>query len=164
MPDRFRAFLDRPLDPRAARAVLVLALASFVGFAAVALVGLGTEDGRGSSTSAATPAPSSTPPAGGSNGRSRATVPRQDPQDRLGTAAAQAARGELRSHRALQHVPYRDDGVLIDLVGARHGRALLLVRGGDLTAARRGWQRFLDRYDDEGADYRPIFHSGGRDG
>lgn len=169
MPDRLRALLDRPLDPHVARAVLVLASAILVGFAAVALVGLGTSgDGHGPSTSSAhgeaMPAPSPARSVAPSKTKAPVTIQPQDPQDRSGTAAARAARRELRSHGALQHVPYRDDGVSIDLVGARHGRAVLLVRGSDPAAARRGWQGFLDRYDDEGADYRPIFHVGGRNG
>lgn len=168
MPDRLRALLDRPLRPRVARAVLVLASAVFVGFAAVAVVGLSVgAGGRGASTSAndeAALAPSSARPEAGSNPRARAAVPRQDPQDRRGSAAARAARRELSSHRALQHVPYERGGVSVTLVGARRGRALLRVRAGNLAAARRGWQRFLDRYDDEGAGYLPIFERGGRNG
>lgn len=168
MPDRLRALLDRPLDPRVARAVLALASAVFVGFAAVALVGLSVgAGGRGASTSAndeAAPAPSSARPEVRPNPKARAPVPHQDPQDRRGSAAARAARRELSSHRALQHVPYGQGAVSITLVGARRGRALLRVRAENLAAARRGWRRFLDRYNDEGAGYRPIFESGDRDG
>jgi hypothetical protein len=168
VPDRLRALLDRPLDPRVARAVLVLASAVFVGFAAVALVGLSSGvQGRGSSTSAAgeaTPAPRSARPESRPTAMAEVAVPRQDPQDRRGSAAARAARGELRSHRALQHVPYERGGLSITLAGARGGRALLRVRAESVAAARRGWRRFLDRYADDGADYRAIFDGGGRNG
>ncbi len=161
MPDRLRALLDLPLDPRVARAGLVLASAVFLGFAAVALVGLGNGgDGPESSTSAhgeAPAAPRLARPEYRSHAKARAAVPRQDPQDRSGSAARRAARHELRSHRALQHVPYEREGVSITLVGARSGRALLRVRADDLAAARRGWRAFLVRFGDDGRAYQPIF-------
>jgi hypothetical protein len=145
--------------------VLVFAAAAFVGFAVLALVEFNPAGGgRTSGSGEAPPAQSPAHPAAKARAKARIAVPHQDPQDRSGTSAARAARRELRSHRALQHIPYRDDGVSIDLVGAKDGLALLRVNGGDFAAARRGWRRFLDRYDDEGQGYRPIFTGGGRDG
>lgn len=164
MPERLRAFLDRPLGPSAARAVLALGSAVFVGFAAVALLGL-AHRGEGSSapTSQATThlgssiAPHRGPLPRGGWRAPRAGSPPQDSQDRPGTFAARRAQEMLASHRALQHVPFRGAGATIMLAGARGGRAVLRVRAATLSAARRGWHRFLARFEDSGRAYVPVF-------
>ena len=137
MIDRLRFLLDRPLDPQAARAVVVLATAILLGFGAVFVLG----------ASRVQPSAAAVPPAVGASTAPRRSVERrpgralldprrparrrhrrrQDPQDEQGsTAAARAARA-LRSHRALQHVPYRQGGLGVRLVGAQGGRAVLAV-------------------------------------
>lgn len=78
---------------------------------------------------------------------------RQDPQDRPGSAASRSAQRELREHRALQHVPYRADGVQITLAGARGGAPVLRVTAATRPAAQRGWLRFLRRFHDSGRAY-----------
>ena len=93
----------------------------------------------------------------------------QDPQDERGSAASPRAARALQSHRALQHVPYRDGGLTVALVGARGSQAVLRVSAPTVAAARRGWHRFLRRYRDSGRAYVPIFkavarHSGTRGG
>ncbi len=168
MIERLRALLERPLDPRLARAIVVLAAAVTLGFAALGLLA-----GGGSSR-----APATHPRASGSGGAAwpsaarsargsslpRATVtrpPRQDPQDRPGSAAQRRAQRALATHRALQHVPYRHGGISIDLVGARGDRAVLEVRAESIAAAHRGWRAFLRRYRDDGRAYLPRFRAGG---
>jgi hypothetical protein len=156
--DRFLDFLQAPLSGRAARAVLILTAGVCFGFVLLVLLsnaagdhtqpGAEHHDGRRRAVSAR----SDRDPA--------VARARQDPQDQPGSAAARAARGELRTHRALQHVPYRGAGVKITLVGARHGRAMLSVRGGDLATERRGWRGFLRRFGDDGGAYIPIFAAG----
>jgi hypothetical protein len=165
MVDRLRAYLDRQLDPRAARAAVVLAAASFAGFAALVVLG-----GAGE-------APSAHPPRAGMQ-RSGPTEPhrpagldvprsapppgrRQDPQDEAGSAPARHAARELRSHRALQHVPYRRGALRIEIVGAERGRAVLQVSAPSIAAAREGWRRFLRRYRDRGDAYRVHFATTG---
>lgn len=169
MVERLRALLDRPLDPSAARAVIILAIAILLGLAALFVL-------RASEPS---------PPMAA--GRQAATRPqterslrarrvdvvspsprrlrrrRQDPQDEKGSPAAARAAKALRSHRALQHVPYRHGSLRIRLVGARGGRAVLAVSARTSAAARRGWRRFLRRYGDSGRSYVPRF-LGRRDG
>lgn len=174
MVERLRALAERPLDPRAARAVVVLAAAIFAGLAVlVALTG----SERGSVPRAqrdpivgsvpAAPPSSTLPPRTASQAKSRAAHadrrrhPAQDPQDRRGSAAAQRAARELAGHLALQHVPYRGGAVAIDLVGAVGTRAILRVSAPTLTIARRGWRAFLRRYRDSGWSYLPRFHLGG---
>jgi hypothetical protein len=153
-----------------ARAALVVGLAVTVGFCL--LVGLGTIERQGAAPAGADriaagpPTPVSSGPAVESAPGARAagavprTRPRQDPQDRPGTVAHRRAVVELASHRALQHVPWRSGGVAIGLVGADGRRAVLLVSGPDLAAARRGYRRFLRRYDDRGRSYLPRFRVG----
>jgi hypothetical protein len=170
--ERLRILLDRPLDRRAGQGVLVLACAITVGFAAlVALTGgaghpVRQEPGP-TVPVVTTPAP---PPA---TDRPRASVGprpgpaevRQDPQDRPGSVAARRAGRELAGHRALQHVPWRGDGVSVRLVGARGARAVLAVRAASPRAAERGWHGFLRRYHDAGRAYLPRFEiTGGRRG
>ncbi|MET0557614.1 MAG: hypothetical protein ABW065_02930, partial [Solirubrobacterales bacterium] len=87
---------------------------------------------------------------------------RQDPQDQEGSAAARRAARALASHRAFQHVPYRSDELVVELVGARGHRAVLRVSAATVQAARAGWRRFLRRYRDAGRAYIAIFR--GKDG
>jgi hypothetical protein len=164
MIDRFRAFLDRPLDPSAGRAILVLAAAIFLGFAAIVVVA-GGEHGPADRSGAAMPAQATTPSAPpppepdvdrlerrGAPAPS-ARIRRQDPQDRRGSAAARRTASALRAHRALQHVPYRRGELAIDLVGADRGRAVLRVSAPSRAAGRRGWSEFLRRFHDRGGSY-----------
>jgi hypothetical protein len=166
MADRLRALLDRPLDPGAARAVLTFASAILLGVAALFVLAASQDD---PATAPENPAPAASAP--------RAAAPievggddppahlRQDPQDIVGSAAARRAARALRSHRALQHVPYRDGGVRIALVGARGSRAVLRVTASSERAARHGWHRFLRRFRDSGRAYVPVLKaSGGHDG
>lgn len=168
MFERFRAFLDRPLDPAAGRAILALATATLVGFAAVFLLAGGEPHGVDPAT--VTSPPTAVEPdvdqldldAGGSY---RAQLPKQDPQDRPGSSAARRAARALRERRALQHVPYSLGAVSVVLVGADRGRAVLRVSAPTPAAARRGWRTFLNRYEDRGSAYIPVFATrGGEDG
>lgn len=162
MVDRLRALLDHPLDQSAARAILVLASAILLGLAAL-FVFAASEPGRPTSNevrpTAASPTASPAPveAVGGEAAEDRPPTPRQDPQDRKGSAAARRVAHALRSHRALQHVPYRDGEVTVALVGARGSRAVLRVSAFTVPAAHRGWQRFLSRYRDSGRAYVPVF-------
>lgn len=163
MADRFRALLDRPLDPSAAWAILVLASAILVGFTAILLLAASqperpTSPQRGSAAAAPPPA-SAAPPRPPSPAERR-----QDPQDVRGSVAARRAARALRSHRALQHVPYRLGELTITLIGARGDRALLSVRADTMQAARDGWLGFLRRYRDSGRAYVPIFKAAPRGG
>lgn len=164
MIDRLRALLDRPLDPSAARAILVFASAILVGFAALFVLASGEPEQPTSPRprSAAAPSPHPATPiqaVDASSPEGQAAPRRQDPQDVEGSIAARPADRALRSHRALQHVPYRDGELTIDLVGARGGRAILRVSAFTVSAARRGWRRFLRRYRDSGRAYLPLFRS-----
>ena len=165
MADRLRAFLDRPLDPSAARAILAFASAILLGLAALFV--LSGSEPEPISRAARPPAPSS--PAlvvpveveGEATGH-RPPTQRQDPQDIEGSAAARRAARALRSHQALQHVPYTQGGVTIALVGARGSRAVLRVSAPTVPGARRGWRRFLRRYRDSGRAYVPVFRTTAR--
>jgi hypothetical protein len=172
MIDRLRFLLDHPLDPLAARAVVVFASAILLGFACLYVLGA-QEPGR----SAAPERQIVLPPPGGSFGSNRPqAVPsephasrrhRQDPQDEAGSPAATRAAKTLRSHRALQHVPYRRGGLSIRLVGARGDRAVIAVSATTVSAARQGWRHFLQRNRDSGRSYIPRFSrtgAGGADG
>jgi hypothetical protein len=170
MVDRLRALLDHPLDQSAARAILVLASAILLGLAALFALAA-SEPGQPTShevrPAAASPTASPAPVEAveGEAADDRLPTPRQDPQDRAGSAAARRAAHALRSHRALQHVPYRDGGVTVALVGAKGSRAVLRVSASTVSAARRGWRRFLSRYRDSGRAYVPNFRViGGRGG
>jgi len=163
--ERFRLFLDRPLAPSAGRAILVLAAAILLGLATLFLLAGGEPDRRAATRESAEagaprplPAPSRVdrPPSRGEWSR---RAPRQDPQDDPASAAARRAARESRSHRALQHLPYRHGGLSVELVGARGRRALLSVSAPTLAAARRGWRAFLRRYRDSGSSYAPVFHA-----
>lgn len=158
MLDRFLDFLYAPLSGRAARAVLILTALVCHGYVLVTLLSIAAggqaQPGAEHHDARRRAAPVRS---AGSDRDPGVAHPRQDPQDRPRSAAARAAQGQLRTHRALQHVPYRGAGVTITLVGARHGRALLRVRGGDLVTERHGWRRFLRRFGDNGSAYVPLF-------
>jgi len=168
MIDRLRFLLDRPLDPLAARAVVVFASAILLGFAALFALAAG-EPGR--SAAPGRQAVPTQPQAARSFGGAQADAappapnaahrPRQDPQDEAGSPAAARAAKALRSHRALQHVPYRRDRLTVRLIGARGGRAVLAVRAPTTAAAHRGWRAFLRRYRDTGHVYLPRFEASG---
>lgn len=168
--ERFRVFLDRPLDPSAGRAVLALAAAILLGLAALYVLGAGESSHRTAPRPNAailpalhsTPAPrvpGHAPPR--QKGRQR-RARRQDPQDERGSAAAEQAADTLRSHPALQHVPYRRGRLSVELVGARGRRALLSVSAPTVAAAQLGWRAFLRRFRDSGHSYLPIFEASGR--
>jgi hypothetical protein len=163
MADRLRAFLDRPLDPSAARAIVAFASAILLGLAALFILA-GSEDERPISQeprpAAAFPS-APAPPVEEVEGEAAEHRP-QDPQDVEGSVAARRAARALRSHRALQHVPYRDGGVTIALAGARGSRAVLRVSAASIPAARRGWRRFLRRFRDSGRAYVPVFRATAR--
>jgi hypothetical protein len=161
--ERLRVLLDRPLEPSVARAVLLLTLAVGIGLAiVVALSGVGrtptTIESGGSRSSAIEVHARGRP----EHGSSSAVVLAQDPQDRPGSTARRRATGELAAHRALQHVPFEGDGVSIDLVGARGGRAALRVQAATRAEARDGWHVFLRRFHDRGDAYIPSFEGDGR--
>jgi hypothetical protein len=168
MADRLRALLDRPLDPSAARAILVFASAILVGFAGLFILAASQPDRP---TSPDRPSPAASPPdpiaPAGATKEPQAERPtpsrRQDPQDIDGSAASRRAARALRSHRALQHVPYRDSQLAVALIGARGGRAVLRVSAFTVREARRGWRRFLQRYSDSGRAYVVAFARRGRD-
>jgi hypothetical protein len=162
MIDRLRALLDRPLDPSAARAILAFASAILVGFAVLFVLAVSQPDQPTSSThpSAAASSPSPVVPTQAVESNSaegQATPHRQDPQDIENSAAATRAARALRTHRALQHVPYRDGRLAVALVGARGGRAVLRVTAPTVRLGKRGWHRFLRRYRDSGRAYLPLF-------
>jgi len=167
MADRLRALLDRPLDPSAARAIVAFASAILLGLSALFVLA-GNEPDRPRSQEVRPAASSSPAPSGparpveGEAVERRPSTRRQDPQDARGSGAARRAARALRSHRALQHVPYRAGGVAVALVGARGGRAVLRVSAPTVAAARRGWHRFLRRYLDSGRAYVPVFKSTAR--
>jgi hypothetical protein len=155
---RLRIFLDRPLDRRSRLAVLATTAAITVGFAVLVAFSGGAGSLSGQEPGPAAPAPRQEAvraPIGDAPHRHR--HPRQDPQDRPGSVAARRAGRELASHRALQHVPYRGGGVLVGLVGARGGKAVLRVEAATLAAAHRDWRRFLRRFHDPGTAYLPTF-------
>jgi hypothetical protein len=159
--DRLRALLQDPHDPAVVRAVVLLACAVTFGLTIVVGGGAGSDVASSPETShptgvAAAPARQVAPPGQGSAAR-HDSRPRQDPQDRPGSPAARRARRALASHRALQHVPYRRDGVAITLVGSHGPLAVLGVEAPSLAAARRGWRTFLRAYRDDGDAYLPRF-------
>lgn len=164
MIDRLRFLLDRPLDPLAARAVVVFATAVLLGFAALFVLGSG--ESNPPEAAGRQPVAGQLGDLGGVN--ARPAVPpkishprRQDPQDEEGSSAAGRAAKAMRSHRALQHVPYRSGPLTVRLVGARGDRAVLVVSAPTMGDARRGWQRFLRRYRDRGRAYLTRFETTG---
>jgi hypothetical protein len=161
MADRLRAFLDRPLDPSAARAILAIASAIMLGLAALFVLA-GGEPNRPTSQEARPAATSPFVPAAPVEEVEDEAVEHrpsrpQDPQDVEGSAAARRAARALRSHRALQRVPYRRGELAITLIGARGDRAVLRVSAPNLPAARRGWRDFLRRHHDRGEAYIARF-------
>jgi hypothetical protein len=165
MVDRLRAFLDRPLDPSATRAILAFASAILLGLAALFVLAGGEPD-RPTSREERPAASPSVPAAPVEEVEDEAAedhppTRRQDPQDQKGSAAARRAARALRSHRALQHVPYQGGEVTVTLTGARGSRAVLRVSAPTVSEARRGWRRFLRRYRDSGRAYVPIFKAAG---
>jgi hypothetical protein len=171
MIDRLRFLLNRPLDPLAARAIVVSATAILLGFAALFVLAAGEP---GHSAAPGRRAVPTQPQPARSFGAARAEAApqaprashrrRQDPQDEKGSPAASRAAKALRSHRALQHVPYRHARLSIRLVGARGGRAVLAVSAPTIPAGRRGWRRFLRRYRDSGNAYLTRFEATGGQG
>lgn len=170
MVDRLRALLEEPLDPVVGRAVLVSASAILLGLAALFI--LAARDPEPATppaqpkTSSAAASPPGAPPAETykpAPTQSHPPLPGQDPQDREGSPAARRAARALRSHRALQHVPYRDGEVRVALVGARGHRAVFRVSAPTGREARRAWRRFLERYRDSGRAYLVVFVQRGRD-
>lgn len=164
MIDRLRGYLDHPLDPRAGRALLAIAAAITIGFAAVVIMAARDHSGLAASRQGEDSRPRPTPPRSSAfqSGVDAAppprTYPRQDPQDEQGSVAARRAQAQLRTHRALQHVPYRHGGLTIELVGAQRGRAVVKASAPTISAARRGWRGFLRRYHDDGRAYEVRFH------
>jgi hypothetical protein len=170
MIDRLRFLLDRPLDPPAARAVVVFATAIMLGFGALFVLGASEsspprDDGVGAVAAQSRPgrlsfgAPQVEAPSPGTSSAPRQH--RQDPQDEKGSPAADRASRAMRSHRALQHVPFRSGHLSVRLAGARGGRAVLAVSAPTISAARRGWRRFLRQYRDAGNAYFPRFEETG---
>jgi hypothetical protein len=158
MVDRLRVLLDHPLNPRAGRAVVVLATAISLGFAGLVVLA-GTADHGSSSVSAVSRGEVLTAPGSeaGASPIEASAHHRQDPQDDRESAAGRRAESALRSHRALQHVPFHGVGIAVTLAGARRGRALLVVSAPTVASAHRGWRRFLRRFGDPGSAYVPIF-------
>lgn len=172
MIDRLRLLLDRPLDPSVARAVTVLASAIFVAVATLFVLGAQREDGQPVVQQIPASPPrarlAQAPSAEAAHPRRQSSRPRsggrQDPQDIGGSRAARRAGRTLKTHRALQHVPFRSGELAIDLVGARRSRAVVRVSAPTLGRARAGWLDFLRRYRDAGRAYVPVFRTteGGR--
>ncbi len=154
MVDRLHALFDHPLDPSAARAMLAFASAILLGLAALFVLAASEPDRptspeRRSAESAATAVELEESP--------RPTELRQDPQDVKGSAAARRAARALRSHRALQHVPYRRGNLAIIIVGAEGHRAVLRVSAPTRFASWHGWRGFLRRFRDRGEAYIARF-------
>jgi hypothetical protein len=166
MVERLRALLERPLAPAVGRAILVLALATSLGFAAVALLG-GAGGRPGGDAPRRRPAIARLPVSESADSDPSPLsqrVARQDAQDRQGTSAHRLAIRELAAHRALQDVPWHRGGVSIELVGVKGAKAALAVEGPSILAARRGWGGFLRRHRDDGRSYLPRFRAPRRGG
>lgn len=169
MIERFRAFLDQPLGPGAARAILCFSSAFLVGLALLFVLAA-SQPGRPNppdrTPSTASPqAPRVWTLAEARRVEQVGGIGRQDPQDVPGSPAARRAARALEAHRALQHVPFEGEELTVELVGARGDRAVLWVTAATIGAAERGWQGFLRRYQDSGRAYIPIFRArGGADG
>lgn len=165
MVDRLRALLEEPLSPQARQAVVVLSCAILLGLSALFILAARepasqppvAEPRPDKSAAGTAVAGAPSPP----TAAARQPWSRQDPQDQEGSPAARRAARALRSHRALQHVPFRSEALTIELVGARGHRALLRVTSGTIRAARLGWRGFLRRHRDTGRAYIPIFRTAG---
>jgi hypothetical protein len=169
--DLIRNLLDRPLDPRLARAVVVLSITITFAFAILVTFGViagsvpGEVEDRGGEiarTPSAPPAQQAEPPAGrsgraDSGGPPVRPRPEQDPQDRPGGKDYRRAREAMREHRALQHLPYEHRGVAIVLAGADRGRAVVHITAGSVARAKHQWRAFLAGYRDDGRAYEPRF-------
>lgn len=170
MIDLIRGLLDRPLDPRHARAIV--AVASCLTLAFAGLVGFGVisgsrptahegGEGRGLAAPTAPPTAAIEPSPGGSDeGPDRPDArskDHQDPQDHRGSSAYRRARRTLREHRALQHLPFQRRGLSINLIGADHGRAIVRIVAATVPEAKRRWREFLRRYSDAGGAYEARF-------
>lgn len=160
MVERLRALLGRPMDPALSRAVVLLACSMSAGLAVLVVLGSLGHSAPSPVTEDRVPGQLRSAPTGPATESLRPTIARQDPQDRPGSPAAGRARRELATHRALQHVPWRDGGVAIDLVGASGGQAVLMVKAPSISAARRGYRVFLRRFRDDGHSYLPRFATG----
>lgn len=161
MIERFRAFLDQPLEHGAARAILCFSSAILVGLALLFVLAA-SQPGRPIPPDRLAPtsspqAPLVWPPAEGRQGARVGAIGRQDPQDVPGSPAARRASRAIRSHRALQHVPYRSDELTVVLIGARGHRAVLRVSASSAAGARARWRDFLRRFGDSGRAYIPVF-------
>ncbi len=163
MIDRFLDFLGAPLSRRAAQAVLVLTAAVSHGYVLLALLSLAAgdegsrrtdRDGSGEQTVSVRPVES--------NDSTRVPRPRQDPQDWPGTRWSRRADRALRSHRALQQVPFRTAKATIVLANARRGMAVLRVTAPSADDGRAAWRRFLRRFHDSGEGYISVFISSRR--
>lgn len=168
MIDRLRFLLDRPLDPLVARAVVVFASAILLGFAALFVLGASESRHSAPSRQATTAQPKSVRPFGAVPSIAASPAApresrrrRQDPQDEKGSQAAARAAKALRSHRALQHVPYRHRHLNVRLFGAQGDRAVLAISAPTISAARRGWREFLRSYGDDGRAYLTRFEANG---
>lgn len=165
MVDRLRALLEEPLSPQAGQAIVVLSCAILLGLAALFVLAA-REPASSPDVAEPRPARSKTGPAVAGvspspTATTRAPWPQQDPQDQKGSPAARRAARALKSHRALQHVPFRSERLTVELVGARGHRALVRVTASTISAARKGWRGFLRRYEDPGRAYIPIFRTPG---
>ncbi|MBS1887563.1 MAG: hypothetical protein JSU06_10280 [Actinobacteria bacterium] len=155
------------MDPALVRAILLLACSVSAGLAVLVVLGaLGHGAPSSGSPDPAAGQVRSVPTGPAAEPRQPLARDRgQDPQDRPGAPAHRRADRELAGHRALQHVPWREDGVVIDLVGARGRRAVLEVKAPSIAGARRGYRAFLRRYNDDGHAYLPRLEAtGGEDG
>ena len=167
MIDLIRSLLDRPLDPRHARAVVVIACCLTLTFAA--LVGFTVIGGsrpvehetrtEDSSRPTAPPPVTVEGPSHVSGTKSPPAPRRQDPQDRRGSAAYRRARRTLRENRALQHLPFRRRGLSISLAGADRGRAVIRILAPTVSEAKRRWRHFLRRSGDDGSSYETRFRA-----
>jgi hypothetical protein len=168
--DLIRGLLDRPLDPRHARVVVTLAITVTFAFAVLVTFGViagsvpNEAEDRGGLLAERPSAPPPTRPGvdeepshlAHRDPSSRARHG-QDPQDRRGSRDYRRARQEIREHRALQHLPFRQGTLSITLIGAERGRAVIRVDAPTIVEARRGWRSFLGRCHDDGRAYRVTF-------
>jgi hypothetical protein len=166
MIERLRALAEEPLDPQVLRTAVALASSLLIALAALLALAFGPPGLEGEPRVGGAPVDAgalrAAPPSSGYPHIRRAALRperRQDPQDVAGSLAAQRASRALRSVRALQHVPYRQGELAIDLVGARHGRAVLRISAPTIGEAREGWRWFLRRFRDSGRAYVPVFEA-----
>lgn len=111
---------------------------------------------RPTSTSSAVSTPSRAAP--NPAPRSRAQINRTQDQQNHDPRFRARLRRDLQQRPAFQHLPYRGDSDLIQLLGTRDGRLLLAVTyRGSLAGARRAYRRFLARYGDSGRSYHPVY-------